>query len=157
MQLVHIEISSQIYNLPGAVEGLKLGNLTRSTMVKIQAFWRLMTFMTNPWELPLLDLLYCDSFIVGFHDAKNDKTLWIKKLSWSGAPQGGLGHGLHGQLWRRRGTSVLQVVTWPLVHKYCKFWIIILTSFSECLVMRGKHLSTKSTKLGKEKDRGQCG
>ena len=36
----HIEISSQIYNLPGAVEGLKLGNLTRSTMVKIQAFWR---------------------------------------------------------------------------------------------------------------------
>ena len=32
--------SSQIYNLSGAVEGLKLGNLTRSTMGKIQAFWR---------------------------------------------------------------------------------------------------------------------
>ena len=36
----HFESSSQTYNLPGAVEGLKLGNLTRSTMVEIQAFWR---------------------------------------------------------------------------------------------------------------------
>ena len=36
----HFENSSQTYNLSDAVGGLKLGNLTRSIMVKIQAFWR---------------------------------------------------------------------------------------------------------------------
>ena len=36
----HFESSSQTYNLPDAVGGLKLGNPTRSTMVEIQAFWR---------------------------------------------------------------------------------------------------------------------